>query len=55
MHLDPDAPAALEKAANEAEKARQRGEARKNKTCRTPQTTRNGKNGDESGVGASSG
>lgn len=55
MHLDPDALAALEKAADEAEKARQKGAARKNKTGRTPQTTRNGKSGDESGAGASSG
>jgi transposase len=55
MHLDPDTLDALEKAADEAEKARQKGAARKDKTGRTPQTTRNGKNGDESGVGASSG
>ncbi|MFJ9847026.1 transposase [Kitasatospora sp. NPDC101155] len=51
MHLDPDALAALEKAAEEAEKARQKGEARRNKTGRT---TRNGKSGDASGAAASS-
>ena len=54
MHLEPDALAALEKAAGEAEKARQKGAVRKDKTGRTPQTTRKGKNGDESGVAASS-
>ncbi|GLX42034.1 hypothetical protein Sros01_81060 [Streptomyces roseochromogenus] len=55
MHLDSDTMAALEKAAEEAEKARQKGEARRNKTGGTPQATRNGKNGDASGVGAGSG
>ncbi|CAM5533411.1 Transposase OS=Kitasatospora aureofaciens OX=1894 GN=GCM10010502_73150 PE=4 SV=1 [Kitasatospora aureofaciens] len=55
MHLDSDTMAALEKAAEEAEKARQKGEARRNKTGGTPQVTRNGKNGDASGAGASSG
>ncbi len=55
MHLGPDALAALEKAAGEAEKARQKGEARRNKTGGTPQVTRNGQNGDASGGGASSG
>ncbi|WP_241003021.1 transposase [Streptomyces sp. CB01881] len=55
MHLAPDALAALEKAADEAEKARQKGAARKDKTGRTSLTTRNGKSGDESGAGASSG
>ncbi|GAA2828401.1 hypothetical protein GCM10010505_60570 [Kitasatospora aburaviensis] len=37
MHLDSDTMDALEKAAEEAEKARQRGEARRNKTGGTPQ------------------
>ncbi|CAM5326763.1 transposase (plasmid) [Streptomyces viridifaciens] len=55
MHLDSDTMAALEKAAEEAEKARQKGEARRNKTGGTPQVTRNGQNGDASGAGASSG
>ncbi|MBD0688840.1 transposase [Streptomyces sp. CBMA123] len=55
MHLDSDTMAALEKAAEEAEKARQKGEARRNKTGGIPQVTRNGKNGDASGAGASSG
>ncbi|GAA0274170.1 hypothetical protein GCM10010302_09750 [Streptomyces polychromogenes] len=51
MHLEPDALAALERAAEEAEKARQKGEARRNKTGRT---TRNGKSGGASDAGASS-
>ena len=50
MHLDPDSLAALEKAAEEAGKARQKGEARRNKTGRT---TRNGKNGSASDAVAS--
>ena len=54
MHLDPDTLATLEKAAEEAEQARQKGEARRNKTGRTPQTTRNGTSGDVSGADASS-
>lgn len=55
MHLDSDTMAALEKAAEEAEKARQKGEARRNKTGGMPHVIRNGKNGDASGVGAGSG
>ncbi|GAB2690384.1 hypothetical protein GCM10010442_04420 [Kitasatospora kifunensis] len=43
MHLDPDATAALEKAAEEAERARQKGAARRNKTGRTAQATRSEK------------
>ncbi len=54
MHLDPDALAALEKAAEEADKARQKGEARRNKTGRTDRSTRNGKNGGASDAAASS-
>ncbi|MDH6710133.1 transposase [Kitasatospora sp. MAA19] len=55
MRLEPDALAALEKAADEAQKARQKGAARKDKTGKTSQTTRNGKSGDGSGADASSG
>lgn len=55
MHLDSDTLAALEKAADEADKARQKGATQRNKTGGPAQTTRNGKNDDESGVGASSG
>ncbi|MFH9355590.1 hypothetical protein [Kitasatospora sp. NPDC017646] len=55
MHLDSDTMAAPEKTAEEAEKARQKGEAWRNKTGGTHQATRNGKNGDVSGVGAGSG
>ncbi len=51
MHLDPDALAALEKAAEEADKARQKGEARRDKTGRT---TRNGRSGGASDAVASS-
>lgn len=54
MHLDSDTLADLEKAAEEAEKARQKGAARRNKTSRTPHTTRNGTSDDVSGAGASS-
>jgi transposase len=53
MHLDQDIITALEKAAAEEEKARQKGAARKNKTDRTPETISSGKNDDASGVGAS--
>ncbi len=55
MHLGSDTMAVLEKAAEEAQKARQKGEARRNKTGGMPKVTRNGKNRDASGVGASSG
>ena len=54
MHLGPDVVAALEEAAAEEEKARQKGAARKNKTDKTPETTRDGKNGDVSGAATSS-
>lgn len=54
MHLDSDTLADLEQAAGEAEKARQRGAARRNKTSRTPNTTRNGTSDDVSGADASS-
>lgn len=53
MHLDSDN-ADLEQAAEEAEKARQKGAARRNKTSRTPHTTRNGTSDDVMGAGASS-
>lgn len=55
MHLDPDTLAILEKAAEEAEKARQKGAARRDKTGMAPKTTRSGTSGDASDVGASSG
>ncbi len=51
MHLEPDALAALEKAAEEADKARQKGAACRN---RTGTTTRNGKSGGASDAGAGS-
>ncbi|EPY92501.1 hypothetical protein K530_52930 [Streptomyces noursei CCRC 11814] len=51
MHLNPDALAGLEKAAEEAEKTRQKGEARTNKTGTTVRT---GKSGDASDADASS-
>ena len=54
MHLDSDTLADLEKAAEEAEKARQKGAARRNKTGRAPQTTRNGTSDDVSDADASS-
>ncbi|GAA4885573.1 hypothetical protein GCM10023235_78320 [Kitasatospora terrestris] len=54
MHLDPDTLADLEKAAEEAEKARQKGAARRNKTGRQPQTPRNGTSGDASDADADS-
>jgi transposase len=54
MHLDPDTLADLEMAAEEAEKARQKGAARRNKTGRTPQTTRNGTSGGASDADTSS-
>lgn len=53
MHLDPDTLADLEKAAEEADKARQKGATRRDKTGRTPQTTRNGTSGDGSDADAS--
>lgn len=54
MHLDSDTLADLEKAAREAEKARQKGAARRDKTGRTSRTTRNGTSGDGSDAGTSS-
>ncbi|GAA4833204.1 hypothetical protein GCM10023235_77200 [Kitasatospora terrestris] len=54
MHLDPDTLADLEKAAEEAEKARQKGAARKDKTGRAPRTTRSGTSGGVSDADASS-
>jgi len=54
MHVGPDALAALEKAADEAEKARQNGAARKNKTDMTPEVIQNAKSDDVPGCGASS-
>jgi hypothetical protein len=51
MHLGPDAVTALEKAAAEEEKARQKGAAPKNKTGRTSETIPSGKNDDASGAG----
>ncbi len=50
MHLDPDTLADLEKAAEEAEKARQKGEARRNKTGVTALKPRNGTGSDVSGA-----
>lgn len=55
MHLDQDMLTALEKAAAEEEKARQKGATRKDKKGRTPETALSGTNGDASGVGANSG
>lgn len=54
MHLGPDALEALEKAADEAEKARQKGAARRNKTDRTPQMVRDARSDDVPGGGAGS-
>ncbi|GLW55148.1 hypothetical protein Kpho01_31590 [Kitasatospora phosalacinea] len=55
MHLDPDTLADLEKAAEEAEKARQKGAARRDKTGRASQATRSGTSGDVSAADAGSG
>jgi transposase len=55
MHLGEDVLTALEKAAIEAEKARPKGAASKNKTDRTPSSIPGGKNVDASGVDANSG
>ena len=54
MHLDSDTLADLEKAAQEAEKARQKGAARRDKTGRASRMTRNGTSGDVSDAGTSS-
>jgi len=55
MRLDPDTLAALEKAAAEEEKARQKGAARKDKTGTESESTRTGRNDDVSGAGTGSG
>ncbi|SBT40950.1 Putative transposase of IS4/5 family (DUF4096) [Micromonospora narathiwatensis] len=55
MHLGQDVAAALEKAAAEEEKARQKGTIWKGETGRMVETNLSGKNGDVSGVGTSSG
>jgi transposase len=55
MHLDQDVLTALEKAAAEEGKARQKGAARKDKTGGTPKMTRSGKSDDASGAGTDSG
>ncbi len=56
MHLDHEVLTALEKAAaQEEEKAQQKGAARRDKTGRTSRTALGGNNGDASGVGARSG
>jgi transposase len=54
MRLGSDTLADLEKAAEEAEKARQKRAARRDKTGRTPHATRNTASGDVSDAGASS-
>jgi hypothetical protein len=54
MHLDGEVVAALEKAAAEAEKARQKGAVRKHKSDRTPQTTADTRNAAVSDAGTSS-
>ncbi|CAN3985825.1 Mobile element protein [Kitasatospora purpeofusca] len=54
MYLHPDTLADLEKAAEEAEKARKKGAARRNRTGSTPHTTPNGPSGDASNADASS-
>jgi len=55
MHLDTDTLAALEKAAAEEEKARKKGEARRNKTGTESDSTRSGRNDDVSGAGTGPG
>jgi transposase len=55
MHLDPEVITALEKAAAEEEKARQKGAARKGKTGRTTEVTRSAKDEGASGVGTNCG
>ena len=51
MHLGEDVLTALEKAATEAEKARSKGAASKNKTDRTAKQIPDGRSEDASGVG----
>lgn len=55
MHLGEDVLTALEKAATEAEKARSKGAASKNKTDGTPKRIPDGKNDDASGGGENCG
>jgi transposase len=50
MRLAPDTLAALEKAAAEEEKARQKGAVRKDKTGTEPESIRSGRNADVSGA-----
>jgi hypothetical protein len=54
MHLDEDVITALEKAAAEAEKARSKGAASKNKAGRTPRPIPGGRSDGASGVGEES-
>ncbi len=54
MHLGQDVVTALEKAAEQEEKAREKGAARKDKKSRMTETAPNGKNGDVSGAGTNS-
>ena len=55
MHLDQDVLAALEKAAAEEEKARQKGAVPKNKTGRTSKPIPSGRSDDASGADGNSG
>ncbi len=55
MHLGQDVVIAVEKAAAEQEKARQKGTPWKDETGRTRETIPSGSNGDASGAGTSSG
>lgn len=55
MHLDQDVLTALEKAAAEAEKARSKGAASKDKTDRTPRPIPGARSDGTSGVGENSG
>lgn len=55
VHRGEDVLTGLEKAAAEAEKARSKGAASKNKTDRAPRPIPSGKSGDASGVGGNSG
>jgi transposase len=55
MHLDPDVVAALEKAAFQQDRTRQKGAVLRNQTGERPQRTRSEKNGGASVAAASSG
>ncbi|ABW12841.1 IS1647-like transposase [Parafrankia sp. EAN1pec] len=55
MHLGHDVITALEKAAVEEEKAREKGATRRDKTGRTPDATPSGKSDDVSGAGTACG